>query len=188
MDARVARRISPRRSKAARPFGGRGGVLVIGVGNRYRRDDAAGLAAAGRLREEFGGTVAVREETGEGTALLDAWEGAGTVILIDAVHSGARPGAIVRIDARKQAVPTGWFHWSSHALGAAEAIDLARALHRMPPRLIVFGIEGKTFEAGTGLSPEIERAVDEVVGRVARELDRLGSARLQGTPTRPAEG
>ena len=34
---------------------------------------------------------------------------------------------------------------STHALGLAEAMELARALGRLPP-VIVYGIEGKTFE------------------------------------------
>jgi len=152
------------------------GVLVIGVGNRYRRDDAAGLLAARRLREAAGASVAVREESGEGTALMQAWEGVEAVILIDAVHSGAPPGTIFRLDARQDPIPAGWFHWSSHAFGPAEAIALARTLGRLPPRLIVFGIEGKTFDAGDGLSPEAERAVEDVVSRTLHELKTLGRA------------
>jgi len=47
---------------------------------------------------------------------------------------------------------------------------LARALGRLPPRLIVYGVEGKAFEAGVGLSPEVKAAVQEVAERVLGEL------------------
>jgi hydrogenase maturation protease len=105
-------------------------------------------------------------------ALMDAWEGADTVILIDAVHSGASAGAIHRVDAQVERLLAGWFHWSTHALNVAEAIELARALGRLPPRLIVFGFEGESFETGVGLSPQVERALDELVARVIQEIER----------------
>ena len=149
------------------------GVLVIGVGNAYRRDDAAGLVAARRLCEAARADVLLREASGEGTALMAAWEEAEAVILIDAVRSGAPAGTIYRLDARAEAVPQAWFRYSTHAFSVAEAIALARALNRLPPRLIVFAVEGERFGAGVGLSPGVERAVDELVRRGLQEIDRI---------------
>jgi hydrogenase maturation protease len=149
------------------------GVLVIGVGNAYRRDDAAGLVAARRLRAAAGAEVMVREASGEGTALMDAWEGAEAVILIDAVRSGAPAGTIFRLDARAETVPQTWFRYSTHAFSVADAIALARALNRLPPRLIVLAVEGEQFDAGVGLSPEVEGAVDELARRGLEEADRI---------------
>ena len=145
-------------------------MLVIGVGNAYRRDDAAGLVAARRLCEAARADVLLREASGEGTALMAAWEEAEAVILIDAVRSGAPAGTIYRLDARAEAVPQAWFRYSTHAFSVAEAIALARALNRLPPRLIVFAIEGKHFDAGASLSPEVERAVKELVRRGIEEI------------------
>jgi hydrogenase maturation protease len=147
-------------------------VLVIGVGNAYRRDDAVGLMAARRLWEAARDEVTLWEASGEGTAVMDAWEGADAVILIDALHSGAPAGTIHRVDAHAEKVPPALFRYSTHALGVAEAIELARALNRLPPRLIVFAVEGKHFDAGVGLSPEVERAVDELVRQGLEEIDR----------------
>ena len=41
-----------------------------------------------------------------------------------------------------------------------EAVELARELDRLPRRLVVYGIEGESFEAGEGLSPAVETTVD----------------------------
>jgi hydrogenase maturation protease len=147
-------------------------VLVIGVGNAYRRDDAVGLVAARRLWEAAHDDVILREASGEGTALMEVWEGAGTVILIDAIRSGAPAGAIYRVDAHAEAVPPAWFRCSTHAFSVAGAIELARELHRLPLRLIVFAVEGKHFDAGVGLSAEVERAVDDLVRRGLGEIER----------------
>lgn len=145
--------------------------LVIGVGNDYRGDDGVGRIVARELRQRSPRTIAILEATGEGAALLESWKGADTVILIDAVASGAYPGTIQRLDARAQPLPAGLLHTSTHAFGVAQAIELARALDQLPPRLVIFGIEGKTFGPDTGLSREVEHAAGEVVERVLREIE-----------------
>jgi hydrogenase maturation protease len=152
-------------------------VLVIGVGNAYRSDDAVGLVVARLLQERAPDRVTVREGSGEGAALMAAWEGAGVVILIDAVGAGAAPGTVYRLEARAEPIPAKFFHYSTHAFGVAEAIELARALGQLPPRLIVYGIEGGNFQAGTGLSAAVGRAAQGVVERVLRELGLSGSGR-----------
>jgi hydrogenase maturation protease len=53
---------------------------------------------------------------------------------------------------------------------------LARALRRLPPRLIIYGIEGKTFAAGVGLSRAVEEAVAQVVIQVRQEVASQKSA------------
>ena len=149
---------------------GRSATLIIGLGNEYRRDDAVGLVVARRLRQAAPESVRVLEESGEGAGLIESWQGADTVILIDAVHSGAKPGTPHRIDAHAQPIAKEFFRFSTHAFGLAEAVELARTLGRLPPQLIVYGVEGKSFEAGVGLSPEVEAAADVVVERVMGEL------------------
>jgi hydrogenase maturation protease len=145
-------------------------VVVIGIGNLYRRDDAAGLVVAQRLRQQAAAGVTVIEHEGEPTALLDAWKDAGAVILIDAVFSGAEAGTIHRLDAQADAIPQELFRYSTHTMSVAEAIELARTLGLLPPRLVVYGIEGKDFSPGAGLSPEVESGIPELVERVLREL------------------
>jgi hydrogenase maturation protease len=145
-------------------------VVVIGVGNLYRRDDAAGLVVARRLRQIAPAHVTVLEHEGEPTALLEAWKDADAVFLIDAVFSGGEPGTVHRLDAQAARIPQELFRHSTHAVSVAEAIELARTLRELPPKLVVYGIEGKDFGAGLGLSPEVEGRVDELVERVLREL------------------
>jgi len=149
---------------------GRSGPLIIGLGNQYRRDDAVGLVVARCLKERAPEHVRVLEESSEGVALMESWKDADAVILIDAIHSGAEPGTLHRLNAHTQPIPTEFSHCSTHAFSTAEAIELARALGQLPPRLVLYGVEGKTFAAGLGLSPEVERAAQEVVERVLADL------------------
>jgi hydrogenase maturation protease len=145
-------------------------IVVIGIGNEYRSDDGVGIAIARRLRERFLTKITVLEESGEGAALIDSWKGATWVMLLDAVHSGAPPGTIHCLDGRAAPVPTGFFHYSTHAFSVAEAIELARSLDELPPHLILYGIEGDNFSAGEALSAAVEQAVEVVVEQAAEEL------------------
>ena len=95
------------------------------------------------------------------------------MILVDAVHSGGEPGTIYRIDAQAEEIPRSFFHYSTHAFSVAEAIEMARALGQLPRRLIIYGIEGKNFASGIGLSPEIGTAAEETAHRVKAELSRV---------------
>lgn len=145
-------------------------LLIIGIGNEYRCDDGAGLIVARRLRSKLSDEFEVQELSGEGVELMEAWRDAGSVILIDAVQSGAAAGSIHRIDAHAQPLPQSFFHYSSHSFGLAEAIEMARALNRLPRRLIVYGIEGNSFEAGIGLSEEVKRAIVAIEDKILAEI------------------
>jgi hydrogenase maturation protease len=156
-------------------------TLFIGVGNPFRGDDGVGIAVVQRLRKEIPPGVRVQEESGDGTELLEAWKGAECVILVDAVQSGAPPGTIHRLDAGIERLPTWFSRASTHAFGVAEAIELARAMGDLPARLIVYGMEGLDFSAGTELSPEIAEAVPAAAKLILREILQLPAAQAAGT-------
>ena len=145
-------------------------IRVIGLGNRYRRDDGAGLAVLQELAGQDLPGVELRAESGEGAALMEAWQGAQQVILVDAVQAGGAPGTIYRLDPWEQPIPTEFFHYSTHAFSLAEAVELARVLGQLPPSLIIYGIQGADFGSGQGLSPPVAAAVPEVAARIRQEL------------------
>jgi hydrogenase maturation protease len=150
--------------------GDRAALTVIGVGNAFRGDDAAGLAVARALRDGLPPGVDVLEREGEPTSLIDAWAGLDHVWLADAVCSGAAPGTVFRIDATDEPVPAAFARTSTHHLGLPEAVELARTVGRLPLRLIVYGIEGLDFGASEGLTPHVEVAVSEVAAAIRAEL------------------
>jgi hydrogenase maturation protease len=114
--------------------------------------------------------VEVLEREGEPTSLIDSWEGAHAVWLVDAVSSGAEPGTVHRLDASEHELPAALFRASTHHLGLAEAVELARAVGRLPRRTIVYGIEGSSFETGEVLSDEVEAAAARVAEAVRKEV------------------
>ena len=142
-------------------------MILIGVGNGWRGDDGAGLAVARRVRELAPAGVEVREVEGDATALVDAWAGAEHVVVVDAAASGAAPGTVRRFDAGARALPVRALRSSTHAFGVSDAVELARALGRLPDRLDVYAIEGASFTAGERLSPAVERAVAELASELS---------------------
>jgi hydrogenase maturation protease len=144
--------------------------VVIGVGNPDRGDDGVGRAVVQRLRERVPDDVTLLELGGEATSLLVAIEGSALAILVDAAVSRGPPGTIMRLDAHAGPVPEAPGGFSSHGLGVAQAIELARALAALPPRCLVFAITAQAFEPGAALSPAVAAAVDPAAELVLDEL------------------
>ena len=145
-------------------------ILIIGVGSPYRCDDSVGLAILKQLRLHELHNVHLMERSGEGSDIMDIWQSYNHVILVDAVQSGSDPGTIHRIDANAEKVPTDFFHYSTHAFGVAEAVEMARTLDELPKHVTIYGIEGKDFEIGKQMSPEIEKSSELVVQQILDDI------------------
>ena len=147
-------------------------VLVIGVGNRFARDDGFGPAVLDRFRQLCPGVPAV-ETDGEAARLVEAWDNADAVVIVDAVRSGSPPGTDHRIvlhtglpaDLGLESAPT-----SSHAAGVAEAWALGTAIGRTPERLILLGVEGAEFGPGDQMTLDVARAVPRTARAVEDEV------------------
>lgn len=147
--------------------------LVIGVGNSDRGDDAVGLAVARQVRMSAPPDVAVTELDGDQLSLLEAWNGAEDVHVVDAVCSGAAPGTVHRLDAAA-GLGARFAYRGTHMFSLADVVELARALGRLPARLVCHGIEGAAFDVGAPLSHEAQAAVRLVTAEILRELREEG--------------
>lgn len=156
-------------------------ATVIGLGNDARHDDAAGLEVARRLSEhpESSGRVVVGLR--DVTELVELLSRPDPIVVVDAMRSGRSPGTVVRWEATGAAAPPGELAVSTHGLSLPEALRLAEALGYHPVRLVVYGIESSDLSMGQGMSPAVERGVEEAVGRILDELGRTLA------PSGPAE-
>ncbi|KAB8187817.1 hydrogenase maturation protease [Microbispora catharanthi] len=147
-----------------------GESVVIGLGSDLRGDDAAGLEVARLLRGTLPSSVAVVENSGDPAALIEAWSGAALAIVVDAVSSGAPPGT-VHMPLQMPVHPP--VRAGSHSLGLADAVELGRALGRLPDELVVAGIEGGDFTPGAPMTAPVlaavRRTADELRERLSRE-------------------
>lgn len=133
--------------------------LVVGIGNPDRGDDAAGMLVARAL------TTTRVKELPDCTSLLDVWESENVVVVVDAMRSGREPGSVTRYDALREVLPVKSFS-STHSFGLAETVELARALNRLPGRLVIFGIEAGIFDHGHRVSAAVKDAIADVVATI----------------------
>lgn len=146
-------------------------TLIIGIGNRLRQDDAAGPFLIDILKEkELPPHVMLLEDKGEPANLMNGWKACDTVILIDSVISGAPVGTIHDVDLSNDPLPNTFGQTSSHAIGLAEAVELGRAMENLPARVLFYGIEGRRFEIGQSMSPEVEQALDPLAEKILQPL------------------
>lgn len=137
--------------------------LILGIGNKFRSDDGAGIFAAEKVKELGIDKFEVKIVDGEGTDIMEAWKGYENVIIIDAVQKNKCAGKIHEVNANEQVLKSDFFNYSSHAFGLAEAINVAKVIHKLPKFLIVYGIEGDHFQFDTKLTTKVEKAVNKTV-------------------------
>ncbi len=137
-------------------------MLVIGVGNPDRGDDAVGWWVI----EQLDGLCDTSRSAGDPAGLIEAWRGRSRVVVVDATRRGVPPGTVCTVDLLEETLPSGAVR-SSHGLGPVEAVELARALDDLPAELTLVGIEGLSWGLGAELTEPVQAA-----GRRAVEMIR----------------
>ena len=148
-------------------------IVVIGIGQELRGDDAVGPEIVRGWKSQHPQSAEhVRVEISPlpGLELLDLFEGADTVILVDAVQSGDKPGT-VHIVGMDQLISFEAGSGSVHGFGVAETLALGRQAdpESIPETVIVIGVEALQMDLGAPISPEIQASIPVAIS----ELERL---------------
>jgi len=147
-------------------------TLVLGLGNELLSDDAVGILAVRRLREELDDQTDVIESSLSGVALMELFVGYERAIIVDAVQTGEFPPGSIRefapADLDRVLAP------SPHYAGIPEILALARQLELDFPREIrILAIEvGDATTIGGALSPAVATALPELIGQVKSQVAR----------------
>ena len=159
----------------------RPGLLIAGVGNRYRGDDAVGL----RLVEQWpaaAGELVVTElwEDFDGAAVAHRLvESDRPVLMVDCAEMGLRGGAFRVLDGRKVEKMLTRSVVSTHGLGLAEGIKLAGALGYTQP-LWVFGVQPFSIGMGGDLSPAMVAVLPGLRQGLFAAVSQLSRQRAAG--------
>ena len=147
-----------------------GEIVVIGLGNIYRSDDGVGIVAAAALDELALPGVRVVTDIVEPMGLLEAWSDARLAVVIDAaVGTPSTPGRVRRCGLSDVVTADGL---SSHSVDIGRTHALGEALGRVPDELVLFTVEVADTGHGTGLTPQVARAVPELVDMAVSEIKR----------------
>jgi hydrogenase maturation protease len=143
--------------------------LIIGVGNPLMGDDGLGLAALARLAADPPPGADLLDGGTWGLTLLPEIEAASSVLLLDAIDGGARPGTVLELEG--DAVPAYLgVRLSPHDVGVADVLALARLRGTLPRRLAAIGIQPARVDLHDGLSPAVAAALPAMLDRVASRL------------------
>jgi hydrogenase maturation protease len=152
-------------------------LLILGIGQSLRGDDAAGLEAVHLWQQTYPQTAQkVQAELSElpGLALLDRLKGMHAAILVDALQTAAAPGTLYRLGPDELAAFT-LDAQSAHGWGVAETLTLGRSLYPWLAqcRITLVGIAGKAFGLGAGLSPAVQAALMAAAVLIEKEVQDL---------------
>lgn len=142
-------------------------LLVVGLGNDMRGDDAAGLLTVRALRRLDPQGADVRESSGDAAALAESIAQYSEVIVIDAIASPGMPGRVIELP-KDAIVPTR--RRGTHDAGLSEAIGLANALGAHPTVLVI-GITGQSFDLGAKPDAAVVRAAAELAVNLEETLE-----------------
>jgi len=149
-------------------------ILIIGIGQSLRGDDAAGLEIVRLWQALHADTAArVQVELSEqpGLALLDLLEGMDAAIFVDAVQASVPAGTVMRLapDELASFTPDAG---SAHGWGVVETLQLGRSLtpELLKCKVTLIGIAGAQFDLGAGLSPEVRSAMKKATEMVEMEI------------------
>ncbi|MBN2201569.1 hydrogenase maturation protease [bacterium] len=144
------------------------GVAVIGLGNRDRADDGAGIEIAGRMKSAFSGRIFIEPEQGAESAVLELLddERFHHVLFIDAVDFKAEPGTIrlFGIGDADDFLPAFSTHQAPVGL-------LMRLLSERGKKCHLFGIQPGSTEIFGDMTESVRTAILELNEKVIGEID-----------------
>ena len=135
-------------------------VRMVGLGSPHG-DDRAGWRLVDWLRSQDVPDGVDAVAAADVCDLVEFCQGCHTLILVDACRSGQPAGTVSRYEWPDPRIECHRRH-STHDLSVPEALQLAEQLGRLPPRVVVYGIEIEDCRPGTELSPVIERTLPEL--------------------------
>lgn len=134
-------------------------VAIIGVGNYLRSDEGVGIHAAASLEAlKWPPDVELIDAGTPGVALLHMIDGRDLAIIIDCADFGGKPGEILTFDPDELRRDEN-AEVSLHATDLLSALHLARSAGSCPKRTVIVGIQPKSIDMGTKLSPEVSAAL-----------------------------
>lgn len=156
-------------------------ILIVGVGNELRQDDAFGLLVARELikNKEYPSNVMVQEIGIGGIHLVqELHAGYDILVILDAVSWGGKAGDIYWRSADTSDInelPKAEkrnFLADMHYTTPVRALMLAKAVNVLPPEVYILGCEAlTTAEFEMGISNEVKEAIPKAIAQINTWLE-----------------
>jgi len=156
-------------------------ILIAGVGNELRQDDAFGVLLAAKLQREasFPPFVKVMEIGSAGIHLVQQlFDGYDVLILLDIVKWGGVAGTIhfkeveVKDVSQLPSDEKSEFLADMHYINPLKALMMAKAINVLPKQVLFLGCESEEHEEiGIGLSAAVEAALPGAFSKIVEWID-----------------
>ena len=147
-------------------------ILIVGVGNILLKDEGIGVHAAYALAKlKLPERIRIIDAGTSGLGLIDLMKEASSMILLDAVEMGKKPGTVIRFSPEEVTVIADKVNLSLHEIGLPQLLRLASILGVLP-ELVIIGIQPKEIGWGLGLSADLKKVIPNIVESVLREIDK----------------
>lgn len=160
-------------------------ILIAGVGNVLRGDDAFGVEVLHRLRQRADIAGVDFFESGiAGISLVqELMGGYDALVIIDALDRNAEPGRVFVLQPDREALlrrkPTAADGTDLHQADPAEVLCMAAAIKVLPERVWIVGCQAVGCDdLGAPMSDAVARAVPIVVDRVKEIIDSLVTVKV----------
>jgi hydrogenase maturation protease len=151
-------------------------IVVLGLGNLMRTDDAVGMRAVVQLRGDPRLPVSVSLVDGGtlGLDLLHPLDGATHLLALDAIDAGVVPGTLLRFaDDEIADLPVSK---SVHLLGFSDLIGAMRLTGSAPAEIVVLGVQPAIIGWGTELTPVVEAALPRLMEAALNQIAQWQAA------------
>lgn len=146
-------------------------LTILGVGNILLKDEGAGVHAVQKIEKIIshpdiriidGGTL--------GLDLLPIIEESKKLIIIDCVKGGGKPGTIYRFTPDEIKKSNNELKLSLHDFNLVDVLNLAKALNKEIPEIIIYGIEPESLDWGLEPTEAVSSAIEKVVSEIVNNL------------------
>ena len=170
-------------------------VAIIGIGNPLLGDDGVGVEVIKEMeRLKLPEYVRLYDGGVGGLSLVGLIDGHREAVFVDALEMGLKPGDIRQLDVEwcrdssRRDRPSGLsvsfrtglkpcpykmveprLRYSLHEISLRECLPFLQ-LADNPPKITIIGIQPRRVGTGIGLSPEVRRAVPEVIRIIRKGL------------------
>jgi hydrogenase maturation protease len=151
------------------------GTAILGLGNPLLADDALGLVALERLRDQYelDDAISVHDGGTWGMQLMPMIEDSARVLFLDAIDKGEVPGTLIRLEG--EAIPATLANMiSPHQLDLREVLAMTRLRGTFPEDAVAIGVQPETTITRVALSPSVAAHVDDVVQAAVVQLEAWG--------------
>lgn len=145
-------------------------VLVVGVGNRYRRDDGVGPAVIEYMQNQLEQFNADFLDGGiDPLNLIEPLSEYEQAILIDAAHMQKTPGTVACFSVADTDLHVKANVVSTHGFGLIELVNLVEQLN-ISPRLNIIAIQPEDISFGEGLTDTVKKQLPKIIDLVKKKL------------------